>query len=90
MMSRKMRKMKGYTPHVVQLEKGSCLYMFSDGYMDQFGGPSGEEKFNLSRFKDMLVDIHKMDMDQQKKAVDSKLREWQGIRVKKFLGSRRC
>ncbi|MBN4072910.1 SpoIIE family protein phosphatase [Crocinitomix catalasitica] len=78
MLSRKMRKMKGYSNHAVDLEKGACLYLFSDGYMDQFGGPEGSEKFNLTRFKEMLIDIHGLDMKDQKDKVDQRLKEWQG------------
>ncbi|RLD55788.1 MAG: hypothetical protein DRJ01_16165 [Bacteroidetes bacterium] len=43
-------KMDNFTTHEIQLEKGDILYMFSDGYADQFGGPKGK-KFKYKPFK---------------------------------------
>src|SRR5690606_29056803 len=40
---------KGFTEHHMQLEKGDMIYVFSDGYQDQFGGPNGK-KFMVKQF----------------------------------------
>ncbi|HEX2396339.1 MAG TPA: two-component regulator propeller domain-containing protein [Bacteroidales bacterium] len=48
----------------LQLGKGDIIYMFSDGYSDQFGGPMGK-KFKMIRLKNLLQDIHTKPMDEQ-------------------------
>jgi serine phosphatase RsbU (regulator of sigma subunit)/streptogramin lyase len=48
----------------LQLSKGDIIYMFSDGYSDQFGGPMGK-KFKMVRLKNLLQDIHMKPMDEQ-------------------------
>ncbi len=48
----------------LQLSKGDIIYMFSDGYSDQFGGPMGK-KFKMIRLKNLLQDIHSKPMDEQ-------------------------
>jgi ligand-binding sensor domain-containing protein/serine phosphatase RsbU (regulator of sigma subunit) len=48
----------------LQLSKGDIIYMFSDGYSDQFGGPMGK-KFKMVRLKNLLQDIHHKPMDEQ-------------------------
>jgi serine phosphatase RsbU (regulator of sigma subunit) len=48
----------------LQLSKGDIIYMFSDGYSDQFGGPMGK-KFKMVRLKNLLQDIHSKPMDEQ-------------------------
>lgn len=68
---------KPFTNHTVQLEKGDCLYLFSDGYADQFGGPSGK-KFKYKTMKELLVNIHHMDMEEQHKILDEKFESWRG------------
>lgn len=47
-----------------QLSKGDIIYMFSDGYTDQFGGPLGK-KFKMVRLKNLLRDINEKTMDEQ-------------------------
>ena len=68
-----------YTNHTIQLEKGDCFYLSSDGFADQFGGVE-RKKFNYTRFKDLLVEIHKMDMEEQGKHLDRVLIDWIGTR----------
>jgi ligand-binding sensor domain-containing protein/serine phosphatase RsbU (regulator of sigma subunit) len=48
----------------LQLSKGDIIYMFSDGYPDQFGGPMGK-KFKMVRLKNLLQDINQKPMDEQ-------------------------
>lgn len=66
--------------HVVKYQSPSWFYIFSDGYADQFGGEdSGKaQKFMVSRFKKLLLDIHKLPMAEQCKILDDKLNEWKG------------
>jgi len=66
-----------FTNHKLTLEKGDMLYMFTDGYADQFGGPRGK-KFKIEPFHDLILQISKLDIKEQEKRLDEKLREWMG------------
>lgn len=70
---------EGFTNHKVDLQKGDNLFIFSDGYVDQFGGEKGK-KFKASRFKQLLVELNakKLYRDELKYALDSSLLEWMG------------
>lgn len=68
---------KPFTNHTIQLEPGDCIYLFTDGYSDQFGGTEGK-KFKYSRFKELLHSTHSLEMDEQKKRFDSVIEEWKG------------
>ena len=65
-----------YTNHLFQLEKDDVIYVFSDGYADQFGGPKGK-KFMYRNFRRLLLDIHKKPLDEQKQILYSELNDWQ-------------
>jgi len=58
-----------------QLAKGDIVYMFSDGYPDQFGGPLGK-KFKMVRLKNMLRDIHEKPMDEQYNYIKNNFEIW--------------
>jgi serine phosphatase RsbU (regulator of sigma subunit)/streptogramin lyase len=58
-----------------QLSKGDIVYMFSDGYPDQFGGPLGR-KFKMVRLKNLLRDIHEKPMEEQYNYVKSNFFLW--------------
>lgn len=62
---------------VIQLEKGDCLYMFSDGFPDQFGGPR-DKKFSYTRLKKLLMDIQTLPMEQQRQVLQGTFDNWQG------------
>jgi ligand-binding sensor domain-containing protein/serine phosphatase RsbU (regulator of sigma subunit) len=61
----------------VNLEKGDAIYLFTDGYADQFGGPNGK-KFKYNQFKNLLVDIQNLPMEEQKKLLERNIEEWRG------------
>ncbi len=68
---------KPFTRTVVSLEKGDCIYTFSDGYMDQFGGPRGK-KFQSKQLKELfLANCHK-PMRMQKEILNKQLQQWKG------------
>jgi len=58
-----------------QLMKGDKIYMFSDGYPDQFGGPLGK-KFKMVRVKNMLRDIHEKPMEEQYNYIKNNFEIW--------------
>jgi len=66
-----------FTHHEIQLEKGDTLYIFSDGYVDQFGGEK-KRKFMKKRFKDMLLDIQDKSMQEQRAVLDETIENWKG------------
>lgn len=63
--------------HKIKLEKGDCLYVFSDGYVDQKGGPDNS-KFFYQPFKQLLIDIHQLEMREQKQKLEKIISEWKG------------
>ncbi len=64
-----------YTNHTFELESGDCVYLFSDGYADQFGGPRGK-KFKYKQLRDILVEMKDLPMDQQKIQLKQKFDDW--------------
>jgi serine phosphatase RsbU (regulator of sigma subunit) len=66
-----------FTNHTIKFNKPTTFYMFSDGYIDQFGGPEGR-KFMSKRFKNILLSIHKMPMEEQKEFLNNTIKEWMG------------
>ncbi len=60
-----------------QLQKGDILYMFSDGYYDQFGGETGR-KFMKKRFRELLEEVSIKPLAEQKEILNNTLNEWQG------------
>jgi serine phosphatase RsbU (regulator of sigma subunit)/HAMP domain-containing protein len=68
---------KNFTNNRIQLEKGDTVYMFSDGYADQFGGPKGK-KFMVGQFRNFLTNIHQMPMQEQLKMLDATIEQWRG------------
>ena len=63
--------------HSLQLQKGDQIYIFSDGYADQFGGPKGK-KFMIGNFRKLLTLIATMQINDQKAKLDEVLLTWQG------------
>ncbi len=59
----------------LRLQRGDMLYLFSDGYADQFGGPQGK-KFRYGPFKELLVNIHGKGLEDQKAILDRTFEDW--------------
>lgn len=66
---------KEFIDEEFQLKKGDIIYMFSDGYPDQFGGPLGR-KFKMVRLKNLLRDIYDKPMDEQYNYIKSNFFLW--------------
>lgn len=67
----------GFESQTLKVEKGTHVYLTTDGYMDQFGGPE-QLKFNLPKFKELLVSLQNKSMHDQKTAMDKALQDWKG------------
>jgi len=68
---------KNFTNHSIKLKSGDHIYIFSDGYSDQFGGPKGK-KFLYKRFQELLLSIHAKPMKEQKEILDKTIMDWKG------------
>lgn len=60
-----------------QLEKGDIIYMFTDGYPDQFGGPYGK-KYKIVRLKNLLADICALPVEKQELMIVNEFNNWKG------------
>jgi len=70
-------ELKLFTNHELGLKKGDVLYIFTDGYADQFGGPKGK-KFKYSQLKEILLRINHLSMQEQKKILNNEIESWKG------------
>jgi len=66
-----------FTTHTFQLESRDRIYMFSDGYADQFGGPEGK-KFKYRRFRHLLLSLCDQPLREQHDILESSMNEWKG------------
>lgn len=68
-----------FTNHELKVEKGDMLYLFSDGYADQFGMSGGKRrKYMIKNFRDFLMQIHTLDLPVQKQRLEENLDNWRG------------
>ncbi len=68
---------KHFTNHTIELLNDDYIYLFSDGYADQFGGEKGK-KFMYKSFKDMLIKFHQRPLSEQKTAIKNIFYDWKG------------
>ncbi len=66
-----------FTNHRIQLQKGDTIYLFSDGYADQFGGEL-MKKFKYKNLKQLILRLQPESMAQQRIILDKTIEEWRG------------
>ena len=66
-----------FTYYEMDLQKGDCIYTFSDGYSDQFGGPN-RKRFKSVQLKDLLVKISTKSMSEQRHILNETFENWKG------------
>jgi serine phosphatase RsbU (regulator of sigma subunit) len=66
-----------FTNHTVELQKDDMIYLYSDGFQDQFGGPN-RRKFLPKNLRNLLHEISNLSMEQQKEAIDKAFHDWKG------------
>jgi CheY-like chemotaxis protein len=66
-----------FTLNELDVQKGDMVYLFSDGYADQFGGPRNK-KFRYKQFQNLLIEIHEKPMIEQKTILENTINEWKG------------
>lgn len=68
---------RSFTDHELQLEPGDCIYVYSDGYADQFGGPDGK-KLKSRAMMDLLKEVSPLPMAEQRERLHRFFLEWRG------------
>ncbi len=68
---------KEFANHVIPIKEDMSIYIFSDGYNDQFGG-SDRKKFGTQKFKELLLNIRHLGMKNQKEIIASAHNDWKG------------
>lgn len=66
-----------FNSQTIELREGDTIYIFSDGYADQFGGEKGK-KFMVANFKKLLISIQNEAMEKQKEIIDMNFESWKG------------
>ena len=74
---RKKVSNNGFESTTITLEKGMNIYLTTDGFMDQFGGQE-QLKFNLPKFKELLLSLKNKPISEQKVAFEKALQDWKG------------
>jgi CheY-like chemotaxis protein/tetratricopeptide (TPR) repeat protein len=68
-----------FTRYNINLEVNDALYIFTDGYYDQFGGEE-DTKFGINKLKELILNIYQKPMSEQREILISKHEEWKGER----------
>jgi serine phosphatase RsbU (regulator of sigma subunit) len=70
-------KYSSFTTHILKLAKGSLLYLFTDGFADQFGGPKGK-KFKYKQLAELIFNNRMLSMTEQRNLLDETFNSWKG------------
>ncbi len=70
-------ELQPFANHTEKIQKNDCIYIFTDGFADQFGGADGK-KFKYSQLRDLLFKIHMLEMKDQKTALINTFESWKG------------
>jgi len=68
---------KDFCAYDIHYLNGDMIYMHSDGYADQFGGPD-HKKFKSSTLKTLLTGIYNLPLPQQKEVLEERFSDWKG------------
>ncbi len=66
-----------FTTHTIELQEGDTIYIFSDGYVDQFGGEKGK-KFKIAALRNLLLSIQEKELMIQRTIIDQTFENWRG------------
>ena len=73
----KFQYAEAFTTHSMALNKGDTIYIFTDGFIDQFGGERGK-KYKAKAFKELLLRIQDKTMKQQMQLIEEAFENWRG------------
>ncbi len=68
---------KPFTNNIIKVEEGDAIYTFSDGFPDQFGGPTGR-KYMHKQFKEVLLQNAHLNFTEQKNLLNASFENWRG------------
>ena len=68
-------KQTPFTLHEINIQQEDTVYLCSDGYADQFGGPKGK-KFMSKKFKELLLSVQNKDMNEQHLLMEESIENW--------------
>ena len=71
------QELGSFTTQTLKLQKNDSIYLFSDGYVDQLGGPD-RKTFRVARFRKLLTEIQDLSMKEQKKRLMEQHESWKG------------
>jgi len=66
-----------FTNHTIELQKGDALYIFTDGFADQFGGPKGK-KFKYKQLQEIILGMQREPMQKQEEILSKTFADWKG------------
>ena len=67
--------LKDFSLKKIALQKNDLIYISSDGYVDQFGGPNNK-KFMKKKLKELLLSINQKPMSEQKEILNKTINDW--------------
>jgi len=70
-------KMASFNKQIIPVKEGDQIYLFSDGYTDQFGGKN-QKKFKFKPFRKLIVENNRKTMEEQKTALNQTFEIWKG------------
>ena len=74
-----LKRKKDFTNNIIDYKKGDMVYLFSDGYVDQFGGPGKrKKKFLIARLRKLFIEISNLPTTKQQNILLEKHIEWKG------------
>ncbi|GAB4132036.1 MAG: hypothetical protein Fur0041_02990 [Bacteroidia bacterium] len=66
-----------FTEHEIEVRPGDVIYLFTDGYADQFGGPQGK-KFKYKQLQEKLLQLRHLSIQEQESRLCSIFEDWKG------------
>ena len=66
-----------FSSHYIPIYPDDMIYIFTDGYVDQFGGPDNK-KYKFRRFRHLLLNVHKYPLETQRQYIKDSIMEWKG------------
>jgi len=74
----KYEVMNDFSTVEIDIQKEDVFYLFSDGYVDQFGGEMNK-KFKTSRLKQLFLSLYEKPMNDQKTILENQFESWKGL-----------
>ena len=71
------KEKQSFNEHEFDLQSGDAVYLFTDGFADQFGGPKGK-KFKYKQFEELLLKHHQEPFEDQKNILETTINDWIG------------